>query len=153
MAMFSYGAFVVGAHHDEFHEKMREEEFFLDQQDNVNALGTYFILAVVYSFIAFFYMRKKLFAMAEELNAKSLTPADYCIMINGCDFDDNGNEEAILGEIKEVFDNRFNAGGKVQYINAAYDIANFYEVSSRYNTLNKEIALVEFYIEQRKTEK
>lgn len=44
-------------------------------------------------------------------------------------------------------------GGKIQYINAAYDIGAFYEVSARFNELNKEIALVEYYIESRKTEK
>lgn len=43
-------------------------------------------------------------------------------------------------------------GHKIQYINVAYDIENFYEVSSRFNTLNKEIALVEYYIQSRKTE-
>jgi hypothetical protein len=99
-------------------------------------------------------MRKKLFAMAEELNAKSLTPADYCVMVMNCDFDDNGSEQTIHAEIKDVFNSKFNnMGEKIQYINAAYDIENFYEVSSRFNTLNKDIALVEYYIESRKTEK
>jgi len=58
-------------------------------------------------------MRKRLFALAEELNAKSLTPADYCIMAMGTDFEDNGNSDAILNEIKEVFDNKWNLGNKI----------------------------------------
>jgi len=114
MAMFSYGAFVVGAHHDE--EKipeMVEDEFFTEMQRNVNLLGLCFTGAVLYSFVAFYYMRKRLYMLAEELNAKSLTPADYCVMIRNCDFDDNGSEESILAEVKEVFENRYNLGNKV----------------------------------------
>jgi hypothetical protein len=37
-------------------------------------------------------------------------------------------------------------------INAAYDIGNFYEVSSKFNSLNKDIALVEYYIKTRAAE-
>ena len=155
MAMFSYGSFVMGSQHvnDTNVGNMTKDEFFEDMQSNVNALGTYFLIACLYSFIAFIFMRKKLFAMAEELNAKSLTPADYCIMAMGTDFDDAGNSESMLAEVKEVFDNKWNMGDKIQYINAAYDIENFYEVSSKYNSLNKDIAMVEYYIESRKTEK
>jgi hypothetical protein len=54
-------------------------------------MGLAFLWSVLYSFVAFFFMRKKLFAKAEELNAKSLTPADYCIMAMGTDFEDNGS--------------------------------------------------------------
>ena len=154
MAMFSYGSFVVGSQlvNDTNKVNMTKENFFTEMQDNVNTLGTWFLVACFYSFVAFFFMRKKLFAMAEELNAKSLTPADYCIMAMGTEFDDAGNSESMLAEVKEVFDNKWNMGSKVQYINAAYDIENFYEVSSRFNSLNKEIAMVEYYIESRKTE-
>jgi len=153
LAMFSYGAFVMGTQHNASSQtKMQEEQFHSDQLKNVNALGTWFLVACFYSFVAFIFMRKKLFALAEELNAKSLTPADYCIMGLGMDFEDAGNSESMLAEIKEVFDNKWNMGDKVQYINPAYDIENFYEVSAKYNNLNKEIALVEYYIESRKTE-
>ena len=40
----------------------------------------------------------------------------------------------------------------VMGIKSTDDIENFYEVSSRFNALNKEIAMVEYYIESRKTE-
>lgn len=93
-AMFSYGAFVMGSQHGNdthYQANMTKEEFFTSQVENIQALGLFFIISCLYSFIAFFFMRKKLFAMAEELNAKSLTPADYCVMAMGTDFDDNGS--------------------------------------------------------------
>lgn len=55
-------------------------------------------------------------------------------------------------EIKDVFEERFKLGNQIQYINAAYDIGNFYEVSSKFNSLNKDIALVEYYIKTRAAE-
>ena len=55
-------------------------------------------------------------------------------------------------EIVDVFEARYKLGGQVQYINAAYDIGNFYEVSSKFNSLSKDIALVEYYIRTRAAE-
>lgn len=98
-------------------------------------------------------MRWRLYALAELLNSKALTPADYCIAAFGTDFSDNGDSEVILQEVKEVFEERFKRGDKVQYINAAYNIQTFYEVSARYNELHKDIAMVQYYIANRKTEK
>ena len=94
LAMLSYGAFVVGAlENDTIKANMTKDNFFEDQQDNINALGVSFTYCILYSFVAFFYMRKRLFYMAQKLNAESLTPADYCVMVMGCDFEDNGSEE------------------------------------------------------------
>jgi hypothetical protein len=70
------------------------------------------------------------------LNAKSLTPADYCLMCIGCEFDEPGNADFIDTEVKEVMEGRFKMGEKVQYTNAAYDISDFYAVTSKFNELN-----------------
>ena len=99
-------------------------------------------------------MRWRLYATAEQLNAKSLTPADYCIAaFTGQDFEDCGDSAGILQKVKDVFEERFQRGEKVQYINAAYDIQQFYAVSARFNELNKDIAMVNYYIADRKAKK
>lgn len=74
-------------------------------------MGLWFGIACLYSFIAFYYLRKKLFATAEQLNAESLTPADYCVMaFTGQDFENVGDEESMEKEIKDVFEERFKLG-------------------------------------------
>lgn len=97
-------------------------------------------------------MRSKLYQYAEELNAKSLTPADYCVMCVGCDFDEPGNADHIHNEIKDVMEDRFGLGNKVQYVNAAYRINDFYEHMEDLHRLNGEIATVEHFIEEQKKE-
>jgi hypothetical protein len=98
-------------------------------------------------------MRFQLIKNAEVLNSKSLTPADYCIMGMGMDFEEPGNADHINEKIKEYFEENYQMGSKIQYTNAAYNIGEFYSTSTRYNDLNGQIALVEYYIEQRKTDK
>jgi hypothetical protein len=62
LAMISYGAFVMGAiHGNETHDYkaiMTKENFFEDQQDNINFLGYSFAYSILYSLVAFFFMRK-----------------------------------------------------------------------------------------------
>lgn len=113
-----------------------------------------FYLVCVFSVLYFAFMRWRLYGQAEILNAKALTPADYCIAaFTGQDFEDSGDSENILQKVKEVFEERFSRGEKVQYVNAAYNISNFYEVSERYAEINKDIAMVNYYINKRKTAK
>jgi len=98
-------------------------------------------------------MRFQLIKNAEILNSKSLTPADYCIMGMNMDFEEPGNADHIHEKIKEYFEENYQMGSKIIYTNAAYNIGEFYSTSTRYNDLNGQIALVEYYIEQRKTDK
>lgn len=157
VAMFSYGAFVVGAEgikSTDGTDPITKEKFFEDAQNNINSMAEMFYGTCAFSFFYFIFMRWRLYNLAEELNAKALTPADYCIAaFTGQDFSDCGDSQVILEEVKEVFEDRFQKGSKVQYINAAYNIQTFYEVSERFNELNKDIAMIEYYISQRKTEK
>ena len=66
-------------------------------------MAEYLYGACFFSFLYFIWMRKRLYDFAEQLNAKALTPADYCIAAFGTDFSDNGDSEVILNEVKEVF--------------------------------------------------
>ena len=97
------------------------------------------MLAVIFSFFYFIFLRFQLIKNAEVLNSKSLTPADYCIMGMGMDkndFEDPGNADHINETIKEYFEKNYQMGSKIQYTNAAYDIGEFYNLSTRYNDLN-----------------
>jgi hypothetical protein len=122
MAMYSYGAFVAGTG-----DESAEGIDYVRRQAFINTLSGVFVLAICFSFFYFIWMRSKLYQYAEELNAKSLTPADYCVMCVGCDFDEPGNADHIHNEVKDVMEGRFGLGNKVQYVNAAYRINDFYE--------------------------
>jgi hypothetical protein len=106
--MYSYGAFIEG--HD---DDGKTDIDFVKRQQYINTLSTMFILAIWFSFFFFIWMRKSLYRYAEELNAKSLTPADYCVMCVGCDFEEPGNADLILSDVKEVMEERFGLGEKV----------------------------------------
>lgn len=92
--------------------------------------------SVIFSFFFFIWMRSKLYDYAEQLNAASLTPADYCVQVIGCELEDAGNADSIFNEVKEVMQDRFGLGEKVQYVNAAYNTSDFYALSAKFNEIN-----------------
>ena len=95
VAMFSYGAFVVGAEgikSTDGTDPITKEQFFEDAQNNINTMAEMFYGTCTASFFYFIFMRWRLYNLAEILNAKALTPADYCIAaFTGQDFSDNGD--------------------------------------------------------------
>jgi hypothetical protein len=146
LAMFSYGAFVAGTSGTDGYTDGVDKIDFKKRQQYINLLSGVFFASIVFSFLFFILLRRQLYLKAEQLNAKSLTAADYCIMIMNCSFEDNGNSELIFNDVKEVMQERFEIGDKVQYTNAAYDINDFYECSASVTELNGYIGIVEHYI-------
>ena len=52
------------------------------------------------------------------------------------EFEDAGNPDAIKEKIIEYFTDKWQMGEKIQYTNAAYDIGEFYKLSTKFNELN-----------------
>lgn len=96
------------------------------------------------------WMRKRLADKANTLDADVNSPADYCIVAKNLKFKDYSNE-AIEESIKNHFQSKYGIEGKdYQYSNPAYNIEDYYNVSAKYDALNKKEQLVLGYIKEMK---
>jgi len=104
-------------------------------------------------FISLFFliwMRKKLLEEALKLDLDAFTPSDFCLMGTNIKFTDY-DPEAMKEKVKAHFEKKYNISD-VQYVNFAYDIQNFYELTEKYNELSKQQMLVQAYCKQNKME-
>jgi len=61
------------------------------------------------------------------------TPSDFCLMAWNLQFKDN-SPDAIQDELKKTIEEQYNIDD-IQYINPAYDIADFYSNSEKLSSL------------------
>lgn len=93
-------------------------------------------------------MRRMLLKSIEKLDVDSLTPSDYCLQGYYMEFEDY-KAEAMEAEIRTYFNEEFDGlGDKIEYINPAYYIGSYYELSEQLRVLSKELQIVDDYIER-----
>ena len=95
------------------------------------------------------WMRKRLADKANTLDDDVNSPADYCVVAKNLKFKDYSNV-AIEETIKNHFQSKYGIEGKdYQYSNPTYNIEDYYNVSSKYDALNKKEQLVLAYIKEK----
>lgn len=85
--------------------------------------------------------------LAIELDHKTYTPSDFCLMGIDMIFDSYCPDE-IEKEITTVFKEKYNVD--IEYVNTAYTIKNFFDLSQKHNELMKLKMLVEGYCAESK---
>ena len=104
------------------------------------------IFSVLVSLVYLIWMRKKLLEEALKLDIDAFTPSDFCLMGMNMKFDDY-NPETMKEKVKAHFENKYSITD-IQYINFAFDIADFYKLTERFNELTKHQMLVKAYCKQ-----
>ena len=92
-------------------------------------------------------MRKHLIDLGIKLDTETFSPSDFCVMGTAMEFEGYFQEE-IEAEIRAYFYGKYKID--IVYVNAAYDIKNFYVLTQRLNQLMKMKMLVEGYCETTK---
>jgi hypothetical protein len=94
-------------------------------------------------------MRKRLADKAIALDADVNSPADYCVVAKNLKFKDYSSD-GIDETIKNHFKNFYGIEGKdFQYSNPTYNIEDYYNVSSKFDALNKKEQLILAYIKEK----
>jgi hypothetical protein len=89
-------------------------------------MGILLVTFVIISLIYLIWMRKYLMDLAIELDHKTYTPSDFCLMGIDMIFDSYCPDE-IEKEITTVFKEKYNVD--IEYVNTAYTIKNFFDLS------------------------
>lgn len=79
-------------------------------------------------------MRFTLKSYSLELDSKAFTPSDFCVQGINMKFE-NYNPKAISQSIKKHFKLKYDL--EVEYVNAAFDISDFFKLSERFHELLK----------------
>jgi hypothetical protein len=104
------------------------------------------MISIFVSSIYFFWMRKQLLRSIDKLDIENLTPSDYCLQGYYMEFEDY-KPAAMEEEIRKYFNEEYNGmGDKIEYVNPAYDIGSYYELSEKMRMLSKEMQMVEQYM-------
>ena len=91
-------------------------------------------------------MRKKLLNSIDELDMENLTPSDYCLQGHYMKFE-SYTQESMEKEVREFFNQEYDMlGDKIEYVNPAYNIGSYYELSEKIRLLSKEMQMVDEYI-------
>lgn len=109
-----------------------------------------FTLMIFLSFFYYICVRIKLMKLAVEMDVKSTTPSDFCLMGSNMYFDKHDSksiEEAIKKELKEGYE------VDIEYVNVAYDIADFFKVVDEFAKLKKYKFIIEAYMKKNKMSK
>ena len=137
ISMFSYGAFV---------HRSGKESFTLEdlekRKEFARVLAQQFMISIFVSSIYFFWMRKQLLSSIDKLDIENLTPSDYCLQGYYMNFEDY-KPQAMEQEIRNFFNEEYEGlGDKIEYVNPAYDIGSYYELSEKMRILSKELQIV-----------
>jgi hypothetical protein len=95
------------------------------------------MISVFVSSIFFFWMRKKLLDSIDKLDMENLTPSDYCLQGHYMKFE-SYTQESMEKEVREFFNQEYDGlGDKIEYVNPAYNIGSYYELSEKFRLLSK----------------
>ena len=109
----------------------------------------FLLFSIVVSLIHIICMRKKLLETSLKLDKDTFSPSDFCLMGMNMEYAlNNYAPDKIEEEIKEVFKRKY--GANVEYVNAAFDIEDFYALSEKFMMLSKLKNLVQSYCESNK---
>ena len=85
----------------------------------------------------------------EELDQDAITPSDYCLMGMHMTFDGDYSQKGIEKELREYLNDKYQRmGDQIHYVNVAYEIKDFFKLTTRFNELDKNIKIAEGYIEK-----
>ena len=94
-------------------------------------------------------MKTKIRQNIDELDHTAFTPSDFCIMAHNVDFKQGAGPQEIEEGFRSFFNKNFDGiGDRIVYVNPAYKIGEFYEVSTRYTELTKLNTILEAYKEE-----
>ena len=88
------------------------------------------MLTILVTFVLLFYLRKNLLDKAMKLDANVYTPSDFCLMGKNMQFD-NYNPTEIEKAIRTEFRQSYDIDNGIVYVNAVYDIADFYQIFNK----------------------
>lgn len=90
----------------------------------INIMIILMFVSIVISLFYLIWMRSHLLKYDMQIDEDAFTPSDFCLMGVNMRFDDY-SPEGIEKEIRERFKTNYGIDD-IEYVNAAYDIDNFY---------------------------